>query len=92
MIVSYRNSVTVSLSHTTCEHAGLETYSYHRSHGTQVAAVMRRRLRRDKLIGSGTIHIPSAIVRNRGLQTVQLVDEGGSLAGQVQPCGRCTVC
>jgi hypothetical protein len=53
---------------------------------------MRRRLGRDKLIGSGTIHITSAMLRNRGLQTVQLVDSRGGLAGQVQPCAICSAC
>ena len=52
--------------------------------------MMRRRLRRDKLIGTGTIQIPSAVVRNRGLLAVQLLDKEGNPAGQVQAGGLCT--
>lgn len=53
---------------------------------------MRRRLGRDKLIGTGTIQIPSAVVHNRGLLAVQLLDNEGDLAGQVHPRRLCTVC
>ncbi len=52
---------------------------------------MRRRLGRDKVIGTGIIQIPSAVVHNRGLLAVQLVDKDGNLAGQVQAGGLCTM-
>jgi hypothetical protein len=48
--------------------------------------MMRRRLGRDKLIGTGLVQIPSATVHNRGLQTVQLIDKRGDIAGQVYIC------
>ena len=55
--------------------------------------MMRRRLGRDKLIGTGTIQIPSAVLRNRGLLAVQLLDTRGNVVGQVgqvQAGGLCT--
>ena len=45
--------------------------------------MMRRRLGRDKLIGTGTIQIPSAVLRNKGLLAVQLLDTRGNVVGQV---------
>lgn len=48
-----------------------------------MTAKVRRRLVRDKIIGTASIQMQQGIASDRGMQTVPLVDAQGNTVGQV---------
>lgn len=59
-----------------------QMHAFH--HRLQVTAKVRRRLGRDKVIGTGSIQVQHALAHSRHMQSVPLVDPQGNTVGKVR--------